>query len=263
MTQERRPLDPERENRALRKRVGRLERKIQNMEIVQQQTNSLQRALMRDLDAERAESDRLLLNILPESIARRLKSEPGVIADRFESASVLFADIVGFTPLSQALSAEQMVAWLNEVYSTFDALVQRHDVEKIRTIGDNYMVASGVPRARDDHAIVLTSLALDMRDYIESLPDVRGHKTSFRIGINSGPVVGGIIGTHKFQYDIWGDAVNTASRMESHGQPGRVHISAATHALVSEHFVCEGRGLQSIKGKGEMKTWFVEAAKPA
>ena len=245
------------ENRKLGKRLGRLERRMATMDWLQNQNMSLLRALMTDLDQERTRSESLLLNILPELIANRLKSNPGVIADQFESASVLFADIVGFTPLSQALSAEEMIAWLNEIYSAFDEFVQKHGVEKIRTIGDNYMVASGVPAKRSDHALAVTRLAIDMRDYIDALPPTKGHRANFRIGINSGPMVGGVIGTHKFQYDIWGDAVNTGSRMESHGIPGRIQVTHSTYELIRDEFECEPRGPIPVKGKGEMETYFV------
>jgi class 3 adenylate cyclase len=251
------PSDVERENRTLRRKLERSEAKMQILETLQDQNSRLLRALMGDLDAERAESERLLLNILPEPVAQRLKTEPGIIADRYESASVLFTDIVGFTPLSETLTAEEMVEWLNEVYSEFDALVQKHGVEKIRTIGDGYMVAAGVPFPRDDHAAAITRLALDIQSYFEALPPVHGHTANFRIGINSGPLVGGVIGTHKFQYDLWGDAVNTAARMESHGVPGRIQITAATYALIKDQFSCEPRGPIEVKGKGEMETWFV------
>ena len=251
------PSDIERENRTLHKKLARNEKKMHSLEILQQQNASLLRALMADLDAERAESERLLLNILPEPVAQRLKTEPGVIADRYESASVLFADIVGFTPLSETLTAEEMVEWLNEVYSAFDALVEQHGVEKIRTIGDGYMVAAGVPFERADHASAITRLALDIKAYFEALAPVHGHEANFRIGINSGSVVGGVIGTHKFQYDLWGDAVNTAARMESHGVPGRIQISEATYQVVKDDFVLEARGPIEVKGKGRMETWFV------
>ena len=246
------------ENRTLKKKLARTERMIQSLEMLQDQKSNLLGALMKDLDSEKAESERLLLNILPESIAKRLKTEPGVIADRFESVSVLFSDIVGFTPLSETLTPEQMVEWLNDVYSAVDALVLHHDVEKIRTIGDGYMVAAGVPYARDDHAVAITRLALDMKSHFDTLPPVHGHRVNFRIGISSGPVVGGVIGTHKFQYDIWGDTVNTAARMESHGLPGRIHISTDTYELLEGGFVCEARGPIDVKGKGEMETWFVK-----
>jgi class 3 adenylate cyclase len=251
----------ERENRTLRKKLDRFERQLQSLETFKRQNSNLMQALMADLDAEKAESERLLLNILPEPIAQRLKSEQGVIADRFESVSVLFSDIVGFTPLAESLSPEEMVEWLNDIYSAVDGLVMEHGVEKIRTIGDGYMAAAGVPFAREDHAAALTRLALDMRAHFEALPPVHGHQANFRIGINSGPVVGGVIGTHKFQYDIWGDTVNAAARMESHGVPGRIHVSSATHDLIKGEFVCTSRGPIAVKGKGQMETWFVEEDK--
>jgi adenylate cyclase len=248
----------ERQNRTLHKKLARAEGKLETLEILQQQNVNLMRVLMAELDEERSKSERLLLNILPEAIAQRLKTETGIIADRFDAVSVLFSDIVGFTPLSETLSAREMVEWLNEVYSVFDTLVQDHDVEKIRTIGDGYMVAAGVPFPRDDHAAALTRVALDMKAHSATLPPLSGHRVNFRIGINSGPVVGGVIGTHKFQYDIWGDTVNTAARMESQGVPGRIHISTATYELINQEFICEPRGTIEVKGKGEMETWFVE-----
>ena len=253
------PTDLERENRTLRKRLDRSDRKMESLETLQRQNANLMRTLMQELDAEKAESERLLLNILPAAIAARLKRDAGVIADSFDSVSVLFSDIVGFTPLSERLSADEMVEWLNEVYSAFDAMVQEHEVEKIRTIGDGYMVAAGVPFERDDHAGALVRLALDMTAYFADLAPIQGHKANVRIGINSGPAVGGVIGTHKFQYDIWGDSVNTAARMESHGVPGRIHISEATYRLIEGDFRCESRGSIDVKGKGQMDTWFVES----
>lgn len=249
-----------RQNRTLQKKLDRIERKLEGVEMLRQQNSNLMRSLMAELDEERAESERLLLNILPAPIAQRLKGEPGVIADGFDEASVLFADIVGFTPLAATLSAQELVEWLNGVYSTVDTLVQVHDVEKIRTIGDGYMVAAGVPFPMGDHAVAITRLAIDMRAYFRELPQVHGHHVEFRIGISSGPLVGGVIGTYKFQYDIWGDTVNTAARMESHGVPGRIHISATTHDLIKDHFVCEPRGVIEVKGKGELETWFVVGA---
>jgi len=253
------PAALERQNRSLERKLSRAERKLETLGILQEQNANLLRVLMAELDEERAESERLLLNILPEPIAQRLKTEPGVIADRYDAVSVLFADIVGFTPLSETLDAERLVEWLNDVYSVFDTLAQEHNVEKIRTIGDGYMAAAGVPFPLEDHAQALTRLALDMRSHFEALEPVRGHRVNFRIGIHSGPVVGGVIGTHKFQYDIWGDTVNTAARMESHGSPGRVQVSAATHEIIRHEFVCEPRGAIEVKGKGIMETWFVEA----
>jgi PAS domain S-box-containing protein len=205
-----------------------------------------------------ARSEELLLNVLPEAIAAQLKEHAGTIADRYESISILFADIVGFTPMSLELTPEETVDLLNQYFTYFDELVDRLGVEKIRTIGDNYMAAAGVPTPRPDHAAVLAEMAIAIRDYVKDAPPVNGHRLDFRIGINSGPVVAGVIGTKKFQYDIWGDAVNTASRMESHGVPGRIQISEATRNLIGDEFICTPRGEIDIKGKGPMKTWFLE-----
>lgn len=252
------PTDVVRENQILTRKLARLEQNMRRLEGFNKQNASLLKSVMGDLDEERAKSERLLLNILPEAIAERLKTDPGVIADQFDSVTILFADIVAFTPLSERMSAHQTVVWLNDVYSAFDSFVQRNGVEKIRTIGDGYMVAAGVPTPRSDHATAIAGLAVDMRDHVAGLAPIGGQSVAIRIGINSGPVVGGVIGTHKFQYDIWGDAVNTASRMESHGLPGHIQITAATHDLIKDEFVCESRGTIDVKGKGEMKTWFVE-----
>jgi adenylate cyclase len=150
---------------------------------------------------------------------------------------------------------------LNEAFSFFDSLVDKYDLEKIRTIGDNYMVASGVPRRRADHAQALVRMALEMRDYVATYKFRNSQQISFRIGINSGPVIGGVIGKRKFVYDVWGDAVNVASRMESHGASGTIQITRATHELIKDEFVCEPRGVMDVKGKGEMEIWLVVATK--
>ena len=209
------------------------------------------------IEQERHKSETLLLNILPREISVILKDRPGTIADRFEEASVLFADIVGFTILSARMSPEEMVQLLNEVFSFFDSLVDKYDLEKIRTIGDNYMVASGVPRPRPDHASALARMALDMRTYVCDGHTALKELLQFRIGINSGPVVAGVIGRRKFQYDIWGDTVNTASRMESNGVPGEIQITRNTFDLIKDDFVCRARGRSEFKGIGEMETWFL------
>ena len=213
------------------------------------------------LGVEREKSERLLLNVLPKSVAAILKNEQRTIAEHYDAASVLFADIVGFTPLSEELEPEQMVEALNEVFSYFDDLCAEHGVEKIRTIGDNYMAASGVPRRRDDHALAIARLALDMRAFEPSGANVGPERMVFRFGINSGPLVAGVIGNTKFQYDIWGDTVNTASRMESHGVPGEIQITEATYDLIKDDFVCATRSTVDIKGKGAMMTWFLEGAR--
>jgi len=212
----------------------------------------------KNLYQEKSES--LLLNILPKEIAAILKNEERTIADHHDEASVLFADMVGFTPLSAKLPPVEMVELLNEVFSFFDSLLDKYEVEKIRTIGDNYMVASGVPRGRPDHAQALIRMALEMRDYTSSHTFHNGHRLSFRIGINSGSMIAGVIGRRKFVYDVWGDAVNVASRMESHGVGDTVQITQATYELIKDEFVCEPRGTVTVKGKGDMEVWLVNSA---
>jgi adenylate cyclase len=202
---------------------------------------------------ERAEG--LLLNVLPGKVAAELKETGSTTARRFDAISVLFADIVGFTPLSATMEPEDLVARLNEVFTYFDSLAERYGVEKIRTVGDTYMVAAGIPVPRSDHAHALAAMGLDMLAY--TAPGA----LSFRVGINSGPAVAGVIGTRKFQYDVWGDTVNTASRMESHGEPGRIQISDATNALVKDDFTTSLRGRIEVKGKGQLTTWWLEGAR--
>jgi guanylate cyclase len=211
---------------------------------------------VRQRDRFQQQSDDLLHNILPDEIAQRLKDDTTMIADSFESASVLFADVVEFTPMSAAMSAPELVGLLNNVFTAFDRLVAELGLEKIKTVGDEYMVAAGVPVARPDHAYVIAELALRIRDHVES-NQFDGHRIQLRIGINSGPVVAGIIGTHKFSFDLWGDTVNTASRMESEGLPGAIQVSTTTYELIHDGFVCEPRGVVSIKGKGEMETYLL------
>ena len=210
-----------------------------------------------DLQREMARSERLLLNILPAEIAERLKAGEEVIADRYDAASVLFADIVDFTALSATLSAEETVRMLNEVFSEFDTLVGTYGFEKIKTIGDAYMVVSGVPRRCGDHATGLAALALEMLAAVEKLNSLANRRLQIRVGINSGPVVAGIIGKRKFLFDLWGDTVNVASRMEAYGTPDRVQVTEATRRLVSERFNCEARGTVDIKGKGPMACYYL------
>ncbi len=210
---------------------------------------------------ERDTSEKLLLNILPKEIAPRLKQNSGTIADSYECASILFADIVNFTPWSAELPPAEMVEMLNEIFSYFDSLLERYGVEKIRTIGDNYMCAAGVPVPRPDHAQTLARMALDMRAYIRGRPPRNGKHLNFRIGINSGALVAGVIGTKKFVYDLWGDPVNVAARMESYSVPGKIQIGALTYHLIRDEFVCEPRGILEVKGKGKMATWFLVGEK--
>jgi adenylate cyclase len=206
---------------------------------------------------EREAANRLLLNVLPAPIAERLKQGSGTIADQHEGVSILFADISGSTTLFAGLAPAQVVDWLNEVFSRLDAVVDRHGLEKLRTLGDGYMVGSGLPEQRADHAPALVACALDMLAAVEQMPERNGERLRFRVGINSGLAVAGVIGRSKFHYDVWGDAVNVASRMETTGEAGRIHISQATYELVRERFACEARGAIPVKGKGEMATWWV------
>ena len=214
------------------------------------------------LEGEHQRAEGLLLNILPGSIAERLKSNPKTIADQYTEASVLFADVVDFTPRSRDLPAADVVGLLDRLFSHFDALAERYDLEKIKTIGDAYMVASGVPTPRPDHAQALAHLALDMVEALRSDGDCADLGLELRVGINSGPVVAGVIGRKKFLYDLWGDAVNTASRMESQGTPGRIQITRATYDLIRDEFECEARGTVEVKGRGEMETWYLVGRRP-
>jgi class 3 adenylate cyclase len=209
------------------------------------------------IDRERARSERLLLNVLPEPIARRLKARPGAIADRFPEVTVLFGDIVGFTQLAHALPPEQLVAALDGVFSQFDDLAEQLGLEKIKTIGDAYMVVGGLPTERADHAEAAAEMALGMRARLEATEFAGGRKLEMRIGIHTGPAVAGVIGKRKFSYDLWGDTVNTASRMESHGVAGAIQVSEATRAKLEGRYRLEPRGVVDVKGKGAMETWLL------
>ena len=214
--------------------------------------NSTQRAL----DKESARSESLLLNILPKSIAERLKNSTELIADRVPEASIVFADLVGFTEISRKMDAGQLVSMLNEIFLGFDRAAKRLGLEKIKTIGDAYMVVAGVPEPRADHIQAATEMALAMQIHVEGLssrhPDLR-----LRIGIHTGPVVAGVIGENKFSYDLWGDNVNIASRMESHGLPGRIHVSEAFARAAADKWQFDARGLIDVKGQGPMNTYFL------
>ena len=212
---------------------------------------------LQELHEEQVRSENLLLNVLPKKIADQLKQEPGTIAEAHEAVTIHYADIVGFTPLSTQLNPVEMIGLLNKIYSKFDSFCEKHQAEKIRTIGDNYMVAAGVPESSKDHARNMAKMALEMQAYANELPAQDGHTIQFRIGIHSGPVIAGIVGKKKFQYDIWGDAVNTASRMESHGEAGKIQVSQILYDLLKDEFILEPRGTIDIKGKGPMKTWFL------
>lgn len=225
--------------------------------------NSMLEALessAKKLAVEREKAERLLLNILPESIAKRLQ-EQDTIADSFEEVTVLFADIVDFTKLSGQISPTELVSLLNEIFSRFDNLLERHGLEKIKTIGDSYMVAGGLPLLRTDHAEAIAEFALDMQQAIAEFNTEKGQTFSMRIGINTGPVVAGVIGLKKFIYDLWGDTVNIASRMESHGIPGCIHVSSSTYERLKDKYLFQERGTIQVKGKGEMTTYLLTTRK--
>ena len=212
------------------------------------------------LAAEQERSETLLLSIFPHTIAERLKISQDVIAERSEEVSVLFADITGFTPAAERLPAEEVVVLLDEIFSAFDELVARHDLEKIKTIGDGYLVAAGIPTPRADHPEAAARLALAMRQTLAELPIASG--LGLRIGIDSGPVVAGVIGRTKFGYDLWGDTVNTASRMQSHAPPGAIQVTERTYGRLQDGFILERRTGVVVKGKGEMTTYLLLEERP-
>ncbi|MEE8376246.1 MAG: adenylate/guanylate cyclase domain-containing protein [Acidimicrobiia bacterium] len=218
------------------------------------------RRLETQLRNENARAERLLLNVLPAEIAKQLKAQPGkTIAQKFDQITALFADIVGFTPLSARIDPADAVDILNEVFTAFDRIAASHGVEKIKTMGDGYMAVAGAPIPRDDHCDAIAQTALEMRDWMNSRVSDVGIKLRVRIGVNSGSAVGAVIGTTKFSYDLWGDTINVASRMESSGEPGRIQVAEGTFSRLRGKYVLEPRGTIDIKGKGEMSTWFLEA----
>jgi len=213
------------------------------------------------LREQKRRADELLLNILPEAIANELKSSARTIAERQDGVTILFIDMVNFTPLSARLAPEAVVGLLNEMFSALDELIDEYGVEKIKTIGDCYMVAAGVPYPRADHATVMCELALRMREHLAAIGGIADFQ--YRIGLGSGPVVAGVIGHKKFAYDLWGDAVNTASRMESSGSPGAIQLSRSTFELVNDVYDCDPRGWLDIKGKGAMEVWHLVGRRPS
>ncbi len=210
------------------------------------------------MEEERSRADQLLLNVLPESVALRLKTGETQIADRHEEVSVLFADIVGFTPLSSRKTPEEMVSILDQLFRGFDQLASQHGLEKIKTIGDCYMVVAGVPRALPNHSEAAARMALDMLDSIQDFNRQSGESLSMRIGLHAGPVVAGVIGESKFSYDLWGDTVNIASRMESHGETGQVQSTAEFGDRLGEEFQITPRGSIEVKGKGTLDVARIE-----
>ena len=212
---------------------------------------------VRARDAAAARSEGLLLNVLPRSIAERLKREPGVIAEAHVNVTVLFADVVDFTPFTQQTEPRQVVGVLDEIFSAFDELCLRFGLEKIKTIGDAYMVAAGLPEARTDHAEATADLALEMQATMATVCQRLGFELAIRIGMESGPVVAGVIGRHKFIYDLWGDTVNSASRLESHGLPGRIQVGENAHRLLRDRYVFEDRGEIEVKGRRRLRAYLL------
>jgi adenylate cyclase len=214
-----------------------------------------------EMEAAQQKSERLLLNIFPEMIATKLKQEQTTIADSFKEVSVLFADIVGFTELSSHTSPGELVELLNQIFSIFDKLAERHGVEKIKTIGDAYMAVAGLPIQRSDHAAAIANMALDMQESIDKFNQINQLQCSIRVGISMGPVVAGVIGLKKFAYDLWGDTVNIASRMESHGIAGCIQVCEGSYQLLKEKYELEERGVIQVKGKGEMMTYLLKGSR--
>ena len=214
-----------------------------------------------ELRIAREKADALLLNILPESIAERLKAEERNIVDAIPEATILFSDLVGFTPLSASMEPEKLVSFLNEVFSEMDRLAEKYGLEKIKTIGDAYMVAAGVPDSRVDHAAAMADFALELVEVLPRLAKEAEMPVLLRIGMHCGPVVAGVIGTKKFIYDLWGDTVNTASRMESSGEENRIHVGTALKEELGDAYRFEFRGPVEIKGKAPMETWFLTEKK--
>ena len=210
------------------------------------------------LDQLHRENQRLLLNVLPAPIAEKLKKQTGIIAERFDDVSILFADIVGFTPLSARLSPTELLELLNRVFSGFDELAGRHGLEKIKTIGDAYMVAGGLPEPHPDHLAAMATLTLAMHESVREIGREFGG-LSLRVGLHVGSVIAGVIGIRKFIYDVWGDTVNTASRLESHGLPGRVQVSDAVFQRLQDRFAFEPRGATELKGREPMNTYLLNA----
>ncbi len=214
---------------------------------------------LHELELEQARSEKLLLNILPKSIANRLKDNDMRIADSHEAVTILFADIVDFTKMTASMPPAELVDLLSQLFSRFDLLAEQLDLEKIKNIGDGYMVVSGAPIDNDDHANVIAQLALKMQQELALFNSQTGKQLQMRIGISSGPVVAGVIGTSKFAYDIWGDSVNMASRMEKTGLPGAIQVSESSYLLLKQSHQLEHRGLMQVKGKGEVNTYLLKA----
>jgi class 3 adenylate cyclase len=230
---------------------------------VRVKTHLLLKLAREKLQQEQALSERLLLNILPAPIASRLKQGEKTIADDYADVTVMFADIVDFTAISAQMAPAHLVAMLNEIFSICDRLTEKYGLEKIKTVGDEYMVVGGLSRPRPDHTEAIAEMALDLRRTICALSDGRGQPLSVRIGIAAGPIVAGVIGNTKFSYDIWGDTVNTASRMETQGCADCIQVTAAVYERLRARYEFEGRGVIQVKNKGDMTTYFLTGRRGA
>jgi adenylate cyclase len=230
-----------------------------NASLVSKHLHDIEQAHLKAIQAERERADRLLLNILPAPIAEQLKQGREKIAESFTDVTVLFADLVDFTPWAAQREPEEILDLLNAVFSTFDRLADHYGLEKIKTIGDCYMIAGGLPVPRPDHAEAVAEMALDMRSEFNSLPIVRRQAITMRLrtGIHSGPVIAGVIGHKKFIYDLWGDTVNTASRMQTHGAANKIQVSTQSYERLRSKFEFEGQGVIQVKGKGKMHTYML------
>jgi adenylate cyclase len=245
----------ERENRGLARKLARIEANLRESETMQDGTSRLLSRLTQELEEERARSFALLRNILPQAIIDRLEAGEETIADRYESVTALFSDFVGFTGISSELDAEALVAELNLLFSRFDALCEEHGVEKIKTIGDAYFAVGGLSDTRSDHAVAAAELSLAMLGAVHEVEAETGTGWRIRIGVHTGPAVAGVIGTRKFVYDVWGDTVNVASRLETSAEPDSIQVSEPVATALRGSFELRARGSVELKGKGETPTF--------
>ena len=247
----------EKQNRVLARKLDRLQANTRQLEEIRDVNSKLLSSLMHELDEERTRSTELLLNILPRQIVDRLGAGETLIADRYEQVSVLMSDLVGFTAISSQLSPKVLVTELNDLFSAFDTLCADSGMEKIKTIGDAYMAVGGLPGTRSDHAAAAADMALGMIDVLHRINEGTGRGWRIRIGVHTGPAVAGVIGSWKFAYDVWGDTVNMASRLESSSLPDHIQVSAPVVDALGSAFVVEARGAIELKGKGETETFFL------
>ncbi|RPI69859.1 MAG: response regulator, partial [Ignavibacteriales bacterium] len=217
----------------------------------------------KELEAEKVKTDELLHNIFPAVIVKELKANGFVNPKYYDSVSILFTDFDNFTSLASRLSAEKLVNELNHIFTSFDFIIEKYGLEKLKTIGDSYMIAGGLPNVSNDHAVRITQAAVEMQEVIKEVNSNHLFNCKMRVGIHTGPCVAGIVGIKKYTYDVWGDTVNIAKRLETHCEPGAINITTATYEQIKNHFECEYRGSFEAKGKGELDMYFVKALKPS